>query len=32
MAYKRFDLASNNKLESIIENIIYENQIEIKRI
>ncbi|MCB8593948.1 hypothetical protein NE542_15515 [Faecalibacillus intestinalis] len=30
MAYKRFDLASNNKLESIIENIIYENQIEVK--
>lgn len=30
MAYKRFDLASNDKLESIIENIIYENQIEVK--
>lgn len=30
MAYKRFDLASNNKLENIIENIIYENQIEVK--
>ena len=30
MAYKKFDLASNNKLESIIENIIYENQIEVK--
>lgn len=30
MVYKRFDLASNNKLENIIENIIYENQIEVK--
>lgn len=30
MAFKRFDLASNDKLESIIENIIYENQIEVK--
>ena len=27
MAYKRFDLASNNKLEKSIENIIYSNQI-----
>jgi hypothetical protein len=30
MAYKRFYLASNDKLESVIENIIYENQIEVK--
>ena len=30
MAYKRFDLASNSKLENIIENIIYSNQIEVK--
>mgnify|MGYP000017772503 FL=1 len=27
MAYKRFDLASNDKLEKSIENIIYSNQI-----
>lgn len=30
MAYKRFYLASNDKLESVIEDIIYENQIEVK--